>query len=253
MAADTQKHDPFDVIVGARVRARRLQLKIGQAELGKALGVSYQQVQKYESGANRLSGKALTKACRLLQLRPEQLLGDNDASTPLSPPLYNEDLECDALLKNVQRINAGPLRGHIGPLVESLARLSDMHAAQAALAAQADLLGALPFAIYTTDADGLVTYYNDEAVAFSGRRPRLMSDRWCVTWRLYTADGRRLPHEDCPMAIALKENRVIRGVRAIAETPAGERRWFAPHPTPLHNANGALIGGINLLLSLGSA
>lgn len=241
--------DPVDAALGARLRMRRTQLRVTQAELGRALGVSYQQIQKYESGANRLRGSALIAACRVLRVSTSELL-DQPEQTPSAQDGANPS---DALLENVRRIEAGPLRTQALRLIEALAGLSEMQRAQAALAADADLLGALPFAIYTTKKDGEVTYFNDAAVAFAGRRPRLMLDRWCVTHRLYRADGVYLPHDECPMAVALKEDRPIRGVRAIAERPDGVRRWFTPHPTPLHNGAGALIGGINLFLDQGIA
>ena len=71
-------------------------------------------------------------------------------------------------------------------------------------------LEAFPAAVYTTDADGRITFYNDAAVKFAGRRAQLGTDQWCVTWRLYSPDGTPLPHDECPMAIALKENRPVR-------------------------------------------
>jgi PAS domain-containing protein len=73
------------------------------------------------------------------------------------------------------------------------------------------LLEALPVAIYTTDAAGRVTFYNKTTAELAGREPVLGSDEWCVTWRLYNTDGSRLPHDQCPMAVALKENRPVRG------------------------------------------
>ena len=51
-----------------------------------------------------------------------------------------------------------------------------------------ELLDALPAAIYTTDAAGRITYYNAAAVQLAGRRPKIGSDEWCVTWRLYRPD-----------------------------------------------------------------
>src|ERR1700685_4051405 len=51
------------------------------------------------------------------------------------------------------------------------------------------VLEALPAAIYTTDADGRLTYYNEAAAQLAGRRPSLAQDEWCVTWRLYRMDG----------------------------------------------------------------
>ena len=113
-----------------------------------------------------------------------------------------------------------------------------------------DLLQALPAAIYTTDAQGRITFYNEAAVALSGRRPVLSSDEWCVTWRLFHPDGSPMPHDECPMAIALKEGRAIRGAEAIAERPDGSRVWFAPYPTLLKNAAGAVIGAVNMLVDI---
>jgi len=110
------------------------------------------------------------------------------------------------------------------------------------------LIEALPAAIYATDADGRITFYNEAAVALAGRRPELGVDQWCVTWRLYQPDGTPLPHDQCPMAIALKENRPIRGAEAVAERPDGTRISFLPFPTPLHDAFGVLVGGVNMLV-----
>jgi PAS domain S-box-containing protein len=91
-----------------------------------------------------------------------------------------------------------------------------------------ELLAAIPAAIYTTDAEGKITYYNEAAVEFAGRRPIIGGDEWCVSWKLYWPDGTPLPHDECPMAIALKENRPIRGKEAIAERPDGSRIPFIP-------------------------
>lgn len=112
-----------------------------------------------------------------------------------------------------------------------------------------DLLEALPAAVYTTDAAGRITFYNKAAIEMAGRTP-LAGDHWCVTWRLYTPDGLPLPHDQCPMAIALRENRPVRGAEAVAERPDGTRVPFIPYPTPLHDASGKLIGAINMLVDI---
>jgi PAS domain S-box-containing protein len=112
-----------------------------------------------------------------------------------------------------------------------------------------DLLNALPTAIYTTDAEGKITFYNQAAVDFAGRRPAL-GEEWCVTWRLYNLDGTRLPHAQCPMAIALREGKPNRGAEAIAERPDGTRRTFTPYPTPLFDAEGKLVGAVNMLVDI---
>jgi PAS domain S-box-containing protein len=112
------------------------------------------------------------------------------------------------------------------------------------------MIDALPAAIYTTDADGLLTHFNPAAVAFSGRTPVLGSDHWCVSWKLYYPDGTPMAHDECPMAIAIKEGRVIQGVEAIAERPDGSRVWFMPYPTPLRDPAGQIVGGINMLIDI---
>ncbi len=66
------------------------------------------------------------------------------------------------------------------------------------------LLDALPVAIYTTDAEGRITYFNESAAEFWGCRPEIGTDRWCGSWKLYWPDGRPLPHDECPMAVTLK-------------------------------------------------
>ncbi len=112
------------------------------------------------------------------------------------------------------------------------------------------MIDALPVAIYTTDAEGRLTHFNPAAVEFSGRKPELGSDQWCVTWKLYYPDGTPMPHDQCPMAVALKEGRILRDVEAIAERPDGKRIWFMPYPTPLRDTNGRIVGGINMLLDI---
>ncbi|MEZ2223478.1 PAS domain S-box protein [Rhizobium sp. RCC_161_2] len=132
--------------------------------------------------------------------------------------------------------------------------ISDRRAAETKLRASEqhmkDLLAAIPAAIYTTDAEGKITYFNEAAAELSGRRPQIGADEWCVSWKLYWPDGTPLSHDQCPMAIALKENRAVRGVEAVAERPDGTRVPFIPYPTPLHDESGAVIGGINMLVDV---
>jgi PAS domain S-box-containing protein len=113
-----------------------------------------------------------------------------------------------------------------------------------------ELLEALPVAVYTTDANGRITFYNQAAADLWGCRPELGSSQWCGSWRLYWPDGRPLPHDQCPMAVALKEGRPVRDLEAIAERPDGTRVRFLPYPTPLRDAAGRLIGAINLLMDI---
>ena len=113
-----------------------------------------------------------------------------------------------------------------------------------------EMIDALPAAIYTTDAQGVLTYFNPAAVEFSGRTPVVGTDMWCVTAKLFLADGTPLPHEQSPMAIAIKEGSIIRGIEAIAERPDGTRVWGQPYPTPLRNSAGEIVGGINMVVDI---
>jgi len=113
-----------------------------------------------------------------------------------------------------------------------------------------DLLEMLPAAIYTTDAEGRITFYNKSAVELAGRVPEIGKDEWCVTWKLYHPDGTPLPHHECPMAVALKENRPVRGAEALAERPDGTRVPFIPFPTPIRDSEGKLVGAVNMLIDI---
>ena len=112
------------------------------------------------------------------------------------------------------------------------------------------VLDQLPVPVYVTDAEGAVTYWNRACVEFAGREPELGKDRWCVTWQLYTMTGEPLPHDQCPMAEAIRQRRPIREAVAIAERPDGTRRAFTPYPTPLFAADGTLRGAVNVLIDV---
>src|SRR5579871_5961965 len=113
-----------------------------------------------------------------------------------------------------------------------------------------EIIEAIPAAVYTTDAEGRITFFNHAAVEFSGRVPELGNDSWCVTWKLHNTDGTPLPHDQCPMAVALKEKRSVFGREAVAERPDGERRTFTPYPTPLFDEEGRLTGAVNMLVDI---
>jgi PAS domain S-box-containing protein len=121
---------------------------------------------------------------------------------------------------------------------------------EGAMISGTELLEALPVAVYITDAEGRITFYNRAAAELWGHHPELGTSQWCGSWRLYWPDGRPLPHGECPMAIALKEGREVRGVEAIAERPDGTRVRFMPYPTPLRDPSGRLVGAINLLMDV---
>ena len=113
-----------------------------------------------------------------------------------------------------------------------------------------EALDRLPVAIYITDTRGTITHFNRACIELAGRTPVVRHDKWCVTWRLYTLDGARLPHDECPMAVAIRERRKVRGAEAVAERPDGTRIQFVPYPTPLFDDEGTFVGAVNLLVDV---
>jgi PAS domain S-box-containing protein len=113
-----------------------------------------------------------------------------------------------------------------------------------------EVLSVLPAAVYTTDADGRITFYNETAAALWGRRPTLNVDRWCGSWQMYWPDGTPLPHDECPMAVVLKEGRAVSGQEAVLERPDGTRMPFMAFPSPLRDATGEVVGAVNMFVDI---
>lgn len=86
--------DPVDRAVGARIRVRRVALKMSQTTLANALGRTFQQVQKYETGANRVSASALLKISEALECSVSYLIGENEVR---GEPTLAEQLPPDAI------------------------------------------------------------------------------------------------------------------------------------------------------------
>ena len=110
-----------------------------------------------------------------------------------------------------------------------------------------ELLEAVPAAVFATDAAGRIVFYNQAAVDLWGIRPELGKTEWTGAWRLYRLDGTPLPHDQAPMAIALKEKRSVGNIEIIAERPDGTRVNLIPHPTLLYDASGSVTGAVNWL------
>src|SRR4051794_41807844 len=76
--------NPIDIEAGRRLKRRRTLLGVSQERLGELLGVSYQQIQKYERGTNRIGSSRLYDICRLLDVPAGYFL--DDPPSPLAPP-----------------------------------------------------------------------------------------------------------------------------------------------------------------------
>jgi transcriptional regulator with XRE-family HTH domain len=122
--------DPIDVAVGARVRIRRRWLGQSQTQLATALGMTFQQVQKYEKGRNRVSASVLVKIARHLETTVAALVGE-DGSAPVETIMYAQLATPGAidLLAAFASIGDGASRRAILTLAESLSRDAPSRAA----------------------------------------------------------------------------------------------------------------------------
>ncbi|MBA1275900.1 sensor histidine kinase [Stutzerimonas azotifigens] len=114
------------------------------------------------------------------------------------------------------------------------------------------LLEALPMAVYTTDSEGLITFYNAAAVRLWGAEPVLGQTRWCGSVKLFANDGAPLQLDDYPMAVALRTGTPQLGEEALLERPDGSRVPFAAHPMPLLDDQGRVTGAISMLVDISS-
>jgi PAS domain S-box-containing protein len=124
-----------------------------------------------------------------------------------------------------------------------------LEAAPAAASIGSQVLNSVGVAMYATDREGRITFFNQAAVDLWGRRPDL-GELWCGSYQLFYPNGKPMQHSDCPMAVALRERRPVRGEEAILERPDGSRVWFRPFPTPILDPDGHLTGAVNVLIDL---
>jgi len=118
------------------------------------------------------------------------------------------------------------------------------------LAMQTALLQSLPVAVYMTDVEGRITFFNEAAVRLWGQEPTMGLTQWCGSWKLYWPDGRPMPHADCPMALSVKRGEAVRGVEAVIERRDGSRVRFMPYPNPLKDETGSVSGALNVLVEV---
>lgn len=113
-------------------------------------------------------------------------------------------------------------------------------------------LDRLPAAAYTCDADGLITYFNEQALRVWGRAPKLNDpdDRFCGSFRLFALDGRPIHHDDCWMALAIRHRQEYLAHEIVIERPDYSRVTVLAYATPIRNAAGSVVGAVNLLVNI---
>ena len=128
----TKAPNPVDKYVGSRVRMRRIMLGMSQEKLGEALGLTFQQVQKYEKGTNRVGASRIQQISEILQVPVSFLFEGGPSGTPSTggfsegtSPAYVSDFlatsEGLALTRAFTRISDAKLRRSIVEMVEQIA------------------------------------------------------------------------------------------------------------------------------------
>jgi PAS domain S-box-containing protein len=113
------------------------------------------------------------------------------------------------------------------------------------------LFSLVPVAVYACDADGIIREYNRRAVELWGREPTSNGGRFCGSYKIYHPDGRPMPHDKCPMARALRGDKLTpRDLEIVVERPDGERRHVVPAPHVLTDKRGKITGAINCLFDI---
>lgn len=114
------------------------------------------------------------------------------------------------------------------------------------------LLEKLPAAVYTCDESGLITFFNQQAVQLWGREPKLNhpADRFCGSFRLYSANGEPINHDQSWVAFALRNGQDYLGEEIIIEREDGSRVTVLANANPIFDDRGRLTGALNILIDI---
>ena len=114
------------------------------------------------------------------------------------------------------------------------------------------LLAKLPAAAYICDAAGLITYFNERAVQLWGREPKLNDsvDRFCGSFKLFSKDGSPIRHDECWMALALRDGKAYNEQEIVIERPDGNRCLVLAYANPFLDERGELVGAVNILVDI---
>ena len=116
--------NPIDLLVGSRIRRFRKGRRMSQAQLGKKLGVTFQQVQKYENGKNRVGASRLQMISTALDVPVGQFFADDAGTSRTSAKPLAFDPQALRFAEAFIRLNDRELRNSIIDMVEAMARKS---------------------------------------------------------------------------------------------------------------------------------
>jgi PAS domain S-box-containing protein len=109
------------------------------------------------------------------------------------------------------------------------------------------LVELMPVAVYVCDTAGIIRSYNKRAVELWGREPKLgdTAQRYCASLRLYSPEGKFVPHEESKMAEALRTGVPARDLEVVIGRPDGSFITVLVNIAPLRNGQGELVGAMN--------
>lgn len=110
---------PLDVIIGSQLRLRRKMMGLSQSALAKRMGVTFQQVQKYERGSNSMNARRLFEVAQLLQVSPMYFYSRGDDTYP---PVDTLSTQAIHLVQDYASIKSGKVRHSIAAFVREVAK-----------------------------------------------------------------------------------------------------------------------------------
>lgn len=170
-------------------------------------------------------------------------------------PSYTAEYPCDSPVQpRWFAMRVSPLAGGAGGAVVVHENITERRLAQLEAAAHAQrmaqVVAALPAAVYTCSADGTLTLYNEAAAQLWGRRPVLGIERWRGAARVLDDDGNDVEPSAGGMGQALRSGQPVANREYTLFRPDGERRVVESHAVPFVDALGRTVGGLNMLIDL---
>lgn len=183
----------------------------------------------------------------------EQWLADRTAGRPSEAEMRLRRADGEYRWFLVRSVPLRDERGNIVKWYGSSIDIEDRKLAECALRESEErfrrLVELMPVAVYVCDASGIIQIYNHRAAELWGREPQSggTAQRYCGSLRLYSSDGKFVPHQESPMVEVLRTGIEARNVEMVIERPDGSRITVAAQIAPLKNADGELTGAVNCL------
>lgn len=112
------------------------------------------------------------------------------------------------------------------------------------------LISELPVAAYSCDLDGKIVFFNKATAKLWGTDPKIGEDSFCGFAQIFNNEGQSIPLEFSPMAISLKEGKIVSSGSCIVKRVDGERRYVVPHIVPYIDSLGRVTGAVNMVTDI---